>query len=182
MKKLGEPKQDTNASGPATVVIKAPLDVRVKVNGELTSRSSAEEAFATPTLQPGRTYSYQVTMEAERDGKTVTKTEKVLVRANQESRVDFSTMGAPSEPARVTVLAPDGARVFVDGVSVSIGADQRSFETPKLEPGKQYYYTIKAELEQDGRTRTESQRVIVAAGKAVTVEFKNLTAVQTASR
>ena len=50
----------------------------------------------------------------------------------------------------------------------------RSFQTPKLEPGRSYFYTLKADVVRDGRTVSASKRVTVEAGKEATVEFSDL--------
>jgi uncharacterized protein (TIGR03000 family) len=68
-------------------------------------------------------------------------------------------------PAQVTVNAPDGARVFVDGVP----APARTFRTPALQPGREYYYDFRVELA--GNDQALTRRVTVAAGREVMVDF-----------
>jgi uncharacterized protein (TIGR03000 family) len=166
----------------ATVVIKAPTDASVTVDGQLTQRSAAEETFTTPALEPGRPYQYVFEVKAVRDGKTVSRTAKIVVEAGKQSEVDFSDLGAvQADVASVTVIGPTDAVVYIDGVETTLKGGKRTFATPKLQPGRQYYYTVKAEVVRDGRTQTESQRVVVEAGKNTTVQFKDV-AVQAASR
>jgi uncharacterized protein (TIGR03000 family) len=83
--------------------------------------------------------------------------------------------------ARVTVLLPAEAKLFVDDVACPLTSSRRSFDTPRLEPGRTYAYTLRAELMRDGQAIRETKRVIVEAGRSVTVEFKDLT-VQSARR
>lgn len=177
-----------NAKEPATVLVKAADGVKITVNGQATPRSSTEETFQTPGLESGRTYSYTFVAESTRDGKTISETRKVTVQAGRQSVVDFSTLGeekavakAETETATVTVILPEGARLTVNDVAVNATGKQ-TFNTPKLEKGKSYFYTVKAELNRDGRPATETRRVDVAAGKAVTVDFTKGTATLTASR
>ncbi|HVS34634.1 MAG TPA: TIGR03000 domain-containing protein [Gemmataceae bacterium] len=167
------------AAAPARVVIKAPLDVHVTVNNQAIDRQAAEQSFTTTDLQPGQTYSYSIQAEAVRDGKTVTRSQTVIVRAGQESRADFGDLtnatgsgdAAPtSGVAHVTITAPADARVTVNGVEVP--AASRTFSTPALEPGRTYYYTVTAELTRDGKPVSDSRRVLVAAGQDVSVDFK----------
>jgi uncharacterized protein (TIGR03000 family) len=175
MPKLPEPtekKPQTLEAAPATVIVKAPLDVHITVNGQATERKTAEQVFTTPDLQPGKSYSYDFAAEAVRDGKTVTRTQTVIVKAGQESRVDFSDLARADAPARVIITAPADVRVTVDGVEVPGSA--RTFSTPPLEAGRTYYYTVTAETTRDGRTVSESRRVFVEAGKDATVEFKDV--------
>ncbi len=136
MPKLPEPveKQSATAPAAATVVIKAPMDVRITVNGQATDRQSAEQIFTTPDLQPGKTYSYDFRAEAVRGGKTVTRTQTVIVKAGQESRADFGDLTAADAPAHVTITAPADARLTVDGVEIPGLA--RMFSTPPLLAGR----------------------------------------------
>jgi uncharacterized protein (TIGR03000 family) len=169
---------------PATVVLKAPADVKVTVNGTALTRRTIEETFQTPALPSGQTFAYVFSAEATRDGKTLTKTERITVRAGEKSEVDFTNLNqatVAADVARVTVVLPAGARLYVNDVAVSASGSQ-TFETPKLEKGKKFFYTVKAEFQRDGRTVSDNQRVSVEAGKSVTVDFTRAASTLTASR
>jgi uncharacterized protein (TIGR03000 family) len=84
--------------------------------------------------------------------------------------------------ARITVRVPEDARLFVDDVACPLTSATRAFDTPVLQPGREYYYTLRAEITRNGERRTESKRVVVAPGRRVTVEFKNFSALETAQR
>jgi len=43
------------------------------------------------------------------------------------------------------------AKLTVDGIECPLPSDIRAFETPKLQPGQQFYYTVKAEVVRDGK-------------------------------
>jgi uncharacterized protein (TIGR03000 family) len=169
---------------PATVLVKAPADVKITVNGTAIERRTTEETYLTPALPTGQTFAYVFSAEATRDGKKLTKTERITVQAGMRSQVDFSNLElatAATDVARVTVVLPDGARLFVNDVAVSVKGTQ-TFETPKLEKGKKFFYTVRAEIERDGRTVSDNQRVSVEAGKSVTVDFTRAAGRLTASR
>jgi uncharacterized protein (TIGR03000 family) len=85
-----------------------------------------------------------------------------------------------SAPAHITVHVPADAKLTVDGVECPLTSETRTFDTPKLQPGQQYYYTVKAEVVRDGKTRTETKRLIFEAGKKIDVDFT--LPVETASR
>jgi uncharacterized protein (TIGR03000 family) len=53
---------------------------------------SERRVYQTPTLAPGQTYFYEVRVEVNRDGKAVSQTKRVLLRAGQEVRADFKDM------------------------------------------------------------------------------------------
>jgi uncharacterized protein (TIGR03000 family) len=86
-----------------------------------------------------------------------------------------SDPSAPA-PAQVTINIPSGARLLVNDIPVPVDPAARTFVTPALEPGRTYHYIFKVEMQTDGRLMREEQRVEVAAGKQVTVDFKGLTA------
>jgi uncharacterized protein (TIGR03000 family) len=162
---------------PATVVIKAATDVIVKFNGQETTRKKAEESFKTPQLQPGKTYSYDVVAEATRDGQKVTASKRILVRAGQTSEVDFADMSeavsVKTETARITVLLPEGGQLYVDGKEFGSTAKQ-TFDTPKLDQGKTYYYTLEMRMKSANNDGAQKRRVTVEAGKEVTVDFRTV--------
>jgi uncharacterized protein (TIGR03000 family) len=85
-------------------------------------------------------------------------------------------------PARITVRLPADAKLYVDQVFCPLTSETRTFDTPTLEGGREYYYTLRAEVTRDGQRRQETQRVTVAPGRRVTVEFRNFTPLQTARR
>jgi uncharacterized protein (TIGR03000 family) len=186
---LPAPKKDKEASlgNVATVVIKAPTDVRITVDGQETPRQGSEESFTTPALEPGSTYSYTIKAEAVRDGRPVTVTRRLKVQAGRESHLEFTEfssgpeLATVKEPAHVSVRLPADARLYIDDILCPLTSERREFDTPKLRPGQTYYYTLRAEVVRDSRKQTETRRVLVEAGKAVTVEFKDLP-VQSARR
>ena len=181
-----KPKKDDNKSAAlgnaAAVVITAPADVQLSVEGRDIPRTASEETFRTPDLEPGYSYTYTFKARVVRDGKAVAYTKQVKVRAGQTSTADFRKLTSEGkDAARLTVKLPADARLYVDGVLCPLTSTIRSFDTPELDAGQSYYYTLKAEVVREGETRTAKKRVVVEAGKQITVEFKDLT-VQTASR
>ena len=84
--------------------------------------------------------------------------------------------------ARITVRLPAEAKLFVDGVPCPLTSDLRSFESPQLPMGKEFYYTLKADLVRNGQSYSESRRVTFAAESNVSVTFGNLQPLRTASR
>jgi uncharacterized protein (TIGR03000 family) len=166
----------------AEVVVKAPLGVQLSIEDRPLTRTANEQAFRTSQLEPGYSYIYTFKAQVVREGQTVSYTKKVKVRAGESSTADFTKLAAEGkDAATVTVNLPADARLYVDGVLCPLNSATRSFQTPDLDAGRRYYYTLKAEVERDGETRTASKRVVVEAGREVRVEFTELP-VQTASR
>jgi uncharacterized protein (TIGR03000 family) len=76
-----------------------PADARVTFNGAPTASRSTERVFVTPPLRPDRTYYYDVQAQAERDGRTVTVSRRVPVRAGQVTQETIA-FPAPQVAAR----------------------------------------------------------------------------------
>src|SRR5262249_37094581 len=173
----------TSAPSQATITVSLSPDAKLYVDGDPVTLSPGSRSLRTPQLEPGREYFYTFKAEAVRDGETVSETRRVSFRGGDVTRVDFGSLSAPaSSPARITVRLPEDARLYVDNVLCTLTSATRSFDTPELEAGKSYYYTLKAEVVRDGRTHADSRRVVVQAGKQATVNFGDLVSVQAAQR
>src|SRR5579871_2913635 len=84
-----KPKEQGSVSAPATIVVSLPAEAKLTVDGVATQSTSATRVFATPALDRGNEYFYTLTAEIARNGKTVTATKKVAVRAGEETRVSL---------------------------------------------------------------------------------------------
>src|SRR5207253_10772215 len=76
--------------------------------------------------------------------------------------------------ATVIVHLPAEAKLYVDGKKANLTSKTRSFVTPELQKGTDYYYTMRAEMKRDGTTVVQSQRVVVQAGKVAHVHLNQL--------
>jgi uncharacterized protein (TIGR03000 family) len=172
------PKSEVRGPTPAEVIVKLPADAKLFVDGQRIELTAGTRAVVTPALEPGQDYFYMVRAEAVRDGKTVEENRRVIVRAGYTTNLDFSKLEPvaheEARPSRITVRMPENGRLFVDGNPVTMTSPTRTFDTPRLEPGKSYYYTFKAEVVRDGKAQTEDRRVVVEAGKELTVDFTTM--------
>jgi uncharacterized protein (TIGR03000 family) len=82
------------ALAPATVIVSLPAGAALFANGVRTSQFAAERRFVTPDLEPGETYHYEFTVEAQIDGRIVKGSRLVEVQAGMTSRLDFSDLAA----------------------------------------------------------------------------------------
>jgi uncharacterized protein (TIGR03000 family) len=74
--------------------------------------------------------------------------------------------------ARLTVELPADAKLFVDGFeTTTTGASIRTFSTPELEAGQDYFYVLKIETNRDGKTIAETKQVTVRAGEETRASF-----------
>lgn len=168
----------------ATVIVEVPADTGLFVQGQSVPMTSTTRTFTTPELEPGRTYYYNMKAVGDRNGLLVSQTKQVAIKAGETVRVEFRDLQAESGAAvaRVSVRLPEDARLFVDGVACPLKSSKREFDTPKLEPGQKYSYTLKAEVVRDGQTLSEEKQVILQAGRKVEVDFNKLRSEAAASR
>jgi uncharacterized protein (TIGR03000 family) len=76
------------------------------------------------------------------------------------------------QEARVNVKMPANAKLYVDGQLTSTSSQAvRSFKTPALPVGQDFYYTMRMEVERGGQTISDTKQVIVRAGATVEASF-----------
>jgi uncharacterized protein (TIGR03000 family) len=80
------------------------------------------------------------------------------------------TMGPA--PATIVVSLPAEAKLTVDGAATKSVSATRVFASPALQPGQEYYYTLKAEIVRDGKTVPAVKRIAVRAGEESRVSFE----------
>jgi uncharacterized protein (TIGR03000 family) len=114
---------------------------------------------------------------------TLTQDEKDLLErfrksANKDDKATPAPMkdgsrSAPTDVARITVKLPSDARLWVDQVECPLTSEVRAFNTPALRAGNIYAYTMRIRYQRDGQAVEDQQRVLVAAGRQVNVDFTN---------
>jgi uncharacterized protein (TIGR03000 family) len=83
------PKQTLNAA-PATIVVSLPAEAKLLVDGDATSSTSTVRVFQSPALEQNQTYYYTLNGELLRDGQIVKTSQRVAVRAGEETRVELN--------------------------------------------------------------------------------------------
>ncbi len=78
----------------AKLVVELPADAKLYIDDLPMKTTSGVRSFNTPTLEPGQTYYYMVRAEVVRDGKPVTESRRILVRAGQTAKASFKDMEA----------------------------------------------------------------------------------------
>jgi uncharacterized protein (TIGR03000 family) len=74
-------------------------------------------------------------------------------------------------PAAIMVSLPAGARLTIDGRPTQSVSETRYFISPNLQRGRDYVYTLRAELVRDGQPVAQEQQVTVRAGQEYRVPF-----------
>jgi len=172
----------------AEVTIQVAQGSKLLVDGKEINLTSSTERFLTPELDPSRIYFYEMKATAKQDGKELSASKRVAVKAGEKVAVDLRdlkgwTLPTPEqeEVAKVTVKLPENAELYVDGVRLPQFSGERTFNSPPLTRGQTFHYTFKAEIKREGKTLSDTQKVSVQAGKTVSVNFEQLP-VRAASR
>jgi uncharacterized protein (TIGR03000 family) len=71
----------------------------------------------------------------------------------------------------LTIIVPADAKLYIENQPTQLTGTRREFVSPRLEAGKDYIYTLKAEVESDGKRVTGTEELPVKAGDHKTIEF-----------
>jgi len=134
-------------------------------------------ARVDPSLMPRN----EAEADAVRDALKKLRKKRQQRRDDDEASSD-TLVSTTQRAAQITVRLPADARLYVDNVFCPLTSSTRSFPTPPLQPGRDFYYTLRAEVTRNGETLVRSQRVTVGAGRQVNVEFNDFESVRTAQR
>ena len=85
-------KETMAAPSRAKLVVELPADAKLFIDDLPMKTTSGTRTFSTPTLAQGQSYYYIVRAEVMRDGKPVTESRRVIVRAGQTVRAEFKDL------------------------------------------------------------------------------------------
>jgi len=90
--KIKAPPKTASASvnAPATIVVSLPKDAKLTIDDTLTSSTSAQRVFASPSLEAGMEYYYTLKGEMIRDGQSITTTKTIAVHAGEQANVELA--------------------------------------------------------------------------------------------
>ena len=74
-------------------------------------------------------------------------------------------------PATIVVELPADAKLLIDNEATASIGSSRVFQSPALTPGKEYHYTLKAEVVRNGKPVKAEQVVKVTAGDTTPVKL-----------
>lgn len=86
--------------------------------------------------------------------------------------------------ATVVVSLPADAKLTINGWTSKNTTATRRFRTPPLEQGKDYYYTVRAEVVQNGQSVVQTREIAVRAGQEtrVPLDFSTTAVTQNTER
>lgn len=171
-----------NRRADGLLMVDVPADAKIFVNGSTTTSTGASRQFVSRDLQSGFNYTYEVKAEVVRDGKTVEQVKTINLRAGQTANVAFDFEAAQSVETSLTVRVPAGAKVYLAGNKTNATGEVRVFRTTGLTEGTAWSdYTIRVEMEVEGRVVSEEKQITLKAGDAKELQF-DLDAEKVASR
>jgi uncharacterized protein (TIGR03000 family) len=91
-------EKEASARNRARVIVELPKGAKLYIDDK-PMKAGKRRTFRTPALQPGEAYYYEIRAEVTRDGKPVTETRRVIVRAGQSARADFRSLGSTTATA-----------------------------------------------------------------------------------
>jgi uncharacterized protein (TIGR03000 family) len=91
-----------------------------------------------------------------------------------KEKEDDEMAGVSPDRARLVVELPAGAKLYVDDRAVPNNSERRTFTTPELARGKAYFYDLRAEVVKDGKTISETRRVVVRPGGVIRTDFRSI--------
>jgi uncharacterized protein (TIGR03000 family) len=83
-------KKEASINAPATIIVTLPADAKLMIDGAATTSTSELRTFVSPELPAGRDFSYMLQADFQNEGRPVTVTKQVIVRAGSETRVTVS--------------------------------------------------------------------------------------------
>src|SRR5262249_53785060 len=89
----------TNQGNEATITVHLPADANLTIDGQPTNSTSDTRTFVSPPLKPGKTYTYTLRAETNRDGRPreVKKTVDVQAGRPTDVTLDFRTTNREDE-------------------------------------------------------------------------------------
>jgi len=85
--------------------------------------------------------------------------------------VEVKSPAGEFAPAKIVVTLPADAKLFFNNSVTGKNTDRREFESPPLDPGMIYQYTLRAEMLVNGKLQVESKVIEVRAGQKATAFF-----------
>jgi uncharacterized protein (TIGR03000 family) len=79
----------------------------------------------------------------------------------------------PAAPATLVLMVPADSEVEIEGAKTTTqkGREERRYQSPPLQVGIKYHYTVKVTWKEDGKDRTVQLDVPVRAGEEAKADF-----------
>jgi uncharacterized protein (TIGR03000 family) len=129
----------------------------------------------TPTLSPApTTYAPVNGKSGDKDKDKDKGDDKDPDNGKKKDKDKDDTENKTQARARVIFELPQGATLYVDEALIARADERRSFRTPVLQKGEQYFYDLRVEVVRDGKKHVESRRITVSAGDVIKADFSSV--------
>ena len=154
--------------------VSVPESAKVYVNDRLTTSTGEVRQFVSRGLEAGRSYRFEVRAELNDNGKIVTDTQSIVVRAGAQENVRFEMQAAPKADAKVDTAVvlnvPENAEVTLAGNQTQVKGTTRVFKTSQLKAGDVWdEYVIQVKVGE--QVKTQSIRLIAGDKLELSFEF-----------
>ena len=95
------------------------------------------------------------------------------IKENSEDNEVKEVASLTPAPAVLRVQVPENAKLTIDHTPTYLTSAVRTFETPTLEPGRDFEYTLNVDLPIDGTVARVSRKVWVRAGQTTMVDLSD---------
>jgi uncharacterized protein (TIGR03000 family) len=171
----GAPLEPSASTDEAEIFVSLPEDAKVFVNDRPTTSVGAERHYVSRGLMPGRSYSYKLRVEFERNGEPVVEDKLVRLQAGQVTKLAFTGEQSAEQTAatELKVHVPANAKVTLAGAPTQQTGEVRTYASTVLKPGQRWDgYTVRVELEQDGKSLVEEKTLNIEAGQTYELAFE----------
>lgn len=122
-----------NQANEATIIVHVPEGANLTIDGQPTQARSDRRVFQSPPLQAGKTYTYTLRGEWNRDGQYLTTKKTIEVRAGQPTEVTLNFGNANRANERDDATPPARSGVIPNEESDNQIAPARTRRTPPLD-------------------------------------------------
>lgn len=160
-------------TGNGLLRVEVPADAVVYVNGKLTTSKGTHRQYASYDLEAGRSYSYEVRVEYQANGKTVTESKTVTLTAGSDELLAFAASRSNEAVAtKLQLRVPADAKVTLSGVATKQTGELREYVTTRLADGQKWNnYDIVVEFEANGQTVKQQKTITLEGGKSQELAF-----------
>ncbi len=153
------------------LTVHVPADAEVYVNGARTMSRGSLRRYVSRNMLDGLDYTYNVRVVAQVDGRPVTESKQIRVRAGEMANLAFELRPAPAETS-LTLHVPADARVYLGGQETTSRGTVRTFKTAEMRVGQAWTdYAVRVVVERNGRQEVKQQMIDLAAGENRELEF-----------
>lgn len=156
------------------IVVDLPESAKVFVNGNKTSSTGTSRRFVSRNLEAGASYRFDIRVEDERNGKSVSENKTLVLVPGSTETLAFKLDEKPVVAETVLKLnVPADAKVSLAGNSTKSIGESRTYRTKELTTG-QVWEDYKIVVSWNGIVREKSIRLIGGDDMEISFNFDSV--------